>query len=239
MTMKIVHSFDPITLVGGGDAEVADLVEALTMAPMCVAADSGAELARAAGVDPAAVIGDFDSITPETLHAIPKDRRIHVAEQDSTDFDKALRHTAAPVVLAVGFLGGRVDHQLGAFHVLVARADRHCVLLGREEVVFLCPPAIALPTHAGDVVSLFSLGPVRGTSRGLRWAIDGLTFDPVSRIGTSNEAVGPVEITMDAPAMLVIVPRTRLRCVMQALESAPPSARWTARAERYTAPLQS
>jgi thiamine pyrophosphokinase len=215
-----------------------DLAEALALAPLCVAADGGARLALDAGVDLAAVIGDFDSVGAD-LGRIPVARRFEIAEQDSTDFDKALRHIAAPVVLAVGFTGGRLDHQLAALHVLVAYPERPCVLIGETEVSFVCPPQVTLPLVAGDVVSLFPMAPVAGTSRGLRWEIDGLDFDPVARIGTSNAAMGPVALTMTAPAMLVVVPRARLAAITQALASAPPAARWTARAARYTAPPQS
>mmetsp|Transcript_23949 Transcript_23949/g.43683 ORF Transcript_23949/g.43683 Transcript_23949/m.43683 type:complete len:124 (-) Transcript_23949:13-384(-) len=119
----IVDSLGPVTLVGGGAGSVADVAEAMSLAPLCVAADGGARLALAAGVEVHAVIGDFDSIGPE-LDQIAPERRIRISEQDSTDFDKALRHVAAPVVVAVGFTGGRLDHQLAALHVLAAYPDR-------------------------------------------------------------------------------------------------------------------
>jgi thiamine pyrophosphokinase len=39
---------------------------------------------------PEAVIGDFDSIRPAARTALPPDRLHPIAEQDTTDFDKAL-----------------------------------------------------------------------------------------------------------------------------------------------------
>ena len=230
MKPLIVHSSEPVTLLGGGAALTTDVHEALSIAPRCVAADGGAELARRSGVTPEAVIGDFDSVSPETLDLTPVARQIRIAEQDSTDFDKALRHIAAPVVVGVGFTGVRMDHQLAALHVLAAYAHRPCVLLGAIEVLFLCPPRIRLDTRAGDVVSLFPMAPVAGTSEGLRWPIAGLAFDPMSRVGTSNMATGPLTLTMDGPAMLVLLPRAHLAGVTRALGSAPQDARWTARA---------
>ena len=50
------------------------------------------------------------------------------------------------------------------------------------------------------------MGPVKGTSTGLRWPIDGLDFAPDGMIGTSNEVTGPLHLTCDAPRMLVILP---------------------------------
>ncbi|NYI28404.1 thiamine diphosphokinase [Sulfitobacter geojensis] len=225
----IVYSPDPITLVGGGDATPQDLAEALTLAPICVAADGGAALAVRCGVDPVALIGDFDSIAEEDLARIPADRQHRITEQDSTDFDKALCRIAAPVVLGVGFLGGRMDHQLAALHTLAMRCERPCLLMGQEEVICLAPPEIHLPTQAGDVVSLFPLAPVLGHSDGLHWPIQGLAFDPVTRIGTSNRATGPVTLRMDAPAMLLVLPRRIMPALVSAL-ALPYCARWPARA---------
>ena len=101
MIDMIVSSLTPLTLVGGGEACVGDLNEALTIAPTCVAADAGALLALKAGVPLAALIGDFDSIAETALAQIPKDRQFKIDEQDTTDFDKALRNLDTPLVLSL------------------------------------------------------------------------------------------------------------------------------------------
>ena len=123
MNIGIIESAVPVTLLGGGTVYDGDMVEALALAPVCVAADSGARHALAADVDLAAVVGDFDSIGPD-LERIPMSRQIQIDEQDSTDFEKALTRITAPVVIAVGFTGGRIDHQLAALHTLMVCADR-------------------------------------------------------------------------------------------------------------------
>ncbi|WP_108837007.1 thiamine diphosphokinase [Tateyamaria sp. Alg231-49] len=239
MKQMIIQSANPVTLLGGGDALPTDVEAAMALAPTCVAADGGAELAARAGVSLDAVIGDFDSVSPETLALTPSDRQHHIAEQDSTDFDKALRNIDAPAVVGVGFLGARLDHQLAALNVLTSHPACGCVLLGATEVVFLCPPAFRIQTALGDVVSLFPMAPVSGRSSGLQWEIDGLALDPVGQTSTSNAATGPIALTMDRPAMIVMLPRRYLGAVTQALASAPPSARWPARVEQYTAPTPS
>lgn len=225
----IIHKNDPITLVGGGQATPEDLRIALGLAPCLVAADGGAALAIRAGVMPDAVIGDFDSLTAEVAQQVPPERQHHITEQDSTDFEKALTRIAAPVVIGVGFTGGRIDHQLGALHTLMVCADRPCVLLGAEELIFLVPPQISLPLKDEEVVSLFPLAQVTARSTGLQWPLDGLVFAPGVQSGTSNLATGPVTVTPDAPGMLMIVPRRLLRQVVLAL-AAPKSGRWPARA---------
>ncbi|WP_251374067.1 thiamine diphosphokinase [Ponticoccus alexandrii] len=186
-----------------------------------VAADGGTEAVLAAGRTPDAVIGDMDSLRPEIRARIPAHVLHEISEQDSTDFDKGLRSIAAPLILGHGFLGKRLDHQLAAMIVLVRRAAQRCVLVGAEDVVCLCPPRLALDLPAGERVSLFPMGPVRGRSEGVRWPIDGLDFSPAVQGGTSNEALGPVTLTLEAPLMLLILPIDCLDALLAGLERAP------------------
>ncbi|MEX0285625.1 MAG: thiamine diphosphokinase [Paracoccaceae bacterium] len=232
MSKEIVHSLEPVTLVGGGEASVADLHAALALAPRLVAADGGAALPLQERLMPEAVIGDLDSLSDLDRGRIAADRLFHIAEQDSTDFEKALGNISAPVILGVGFLGARVDHQLAAFHSLLSFAHRACVLLGAEELVFLAPPQIALDLEAGNTVSLFPLRRVTGRSTGLEWPIDDLVFEPGVQSGTSNRATGPVMLEVDQPGLLVIVPRAALGQVTQALAASAGAGRgpWPVRA---------
>ncbi|MDK3016100.1 thiamine diphosphokinase [Pseudodonghicola flavimaris] len=217
MTSAIVQSETPVTLIGGGALGPSDLETALALAPVLVAADGGADAALAAGRMPQAVIGDFDSLSARARAGIPADRLFPIREQESTDFDKALRSVAAPLVLAVGFLGDRVDHQLAAFNVLTRHAHRACILIGVHEVIFHAPRRLVLDMAAGQVVSLFPMGRVTGRSEGLEWPIDGLVLTPDGQIGTSNRALGPVTLETDGPGLLAILPRDRLEALIVAL----------------------
>lgn len=198
------------------------------MAPDLVAVDSGLVLAMGAGTVPQAVIGDMDSVPPDVLSRIDGARQHLVSEQQTTDFDKALRNLETPVVIGVGFCGGRIDHQLAAFHTLLLHADRPCVLLAESEIILLAPPRITLGCAPDEIVSLFPLRPCAGHSTGLQWPIEGLRFDPARFVGTSNRALGPVEIEMHAPAMLLILGRHHLKQVVA--HFAQGGARWPARA---------
>lgn len=225
MSNIIVHRNDPITLVGGGQIYEGDLEIALTLAPTCVGADGGAAEAMAREVPLQAVIGDFDSFDPSLAEKLAKDVKHLIKEQETTDFEKALARLKAPVILGVGFTGGRVDHQLAALHVLLRFAHQPCVLFGEHEVIFLAPPYFSLPMQEGDVVSLFPLVPVQGSSSGLRWPIEGLRFAPDRQIGTSNEALGPVTLTFDRAGMVVLLSRRYLAAVIESLGQAH-AARW-------------
>ncbi|MCC7320881.1 MAG: thiamine diphosphokinase [Rubellimicrobium sp.] len=221
----IVHASAPVTLVGGGPLGAGDLEAARALAPVLVALDRGADHLLAAGLRPEAVIGDLDSLSDASRAAFG-DRLIAVAEQVTTDFDKGLRHVAAPLILGVGLSGGRLDHELAALSGLVARPDRACLILGAETVTFLCPPQLDLDLPGDSALSLFPMAPVAVDSCGLVWPTDGIAFRPGGRIGTSNRvAEGPVRLWADCPAMLVIVPRAGLGPAAAALRAAP---RWAA-----------
>lgn len=217
MNDVIVDSKEPLTLVGGGDLPEGDLETALALAPRLVAADGGAAGALAAGYIPEAVIGDFDSLTEKLRAQLPAASLFALAEQDTTDFDKALRSISAPLVLAAGFLGGRVDHQMAAFNVLVQPNRCPCILIGTHEVIFHLTRKTRLPVTQGDVVSLFPMQPVTARSEGLKWPLDGLNMSPAGRIGTSNRATGPAMIDPEGPGLLCMIPRRHLAELMPEL----------------------
>ena len=227
MKPPIVQSAQGITLAGGGPFGRRDLKLCLSRAPLAVAADGGADGLLRLGVMPEAVIGDFDSISAAARAKIPVKRQHVVAEQATTDFDKALRSVDAPFVLALGFAGARLDHGLAAMSTLIARADRRCILVGPSDVAFAAPADLALDLTPGEPLSLFPMAAVTGRSEGLEWPIAGLTFAPDGLIGTSNRVVARrVVRVFDAPGMLVILPRRRLDAAIRALTSAPrPPAR--------------
>jgi thiamine pyrophosphokinase len=219
--VPVFESADGVTLLGGGALGPDDLATALSVAPSLVAADGGASAALSAGHMPQAVYGDMDSLAPEARARIPPSRIHAIPEQESTDFDKALRHIRAPFVLAAGFTGARVDHELAVYHGLAARRDVRCVVLGALDVILHAPPRLALDLPAGARLSLFPLVAVQGRSRGLEWPIDDLALDPLGRIGTSNRSTGGrVELEFDGPGMLVILPRAHLAAVLAAVAEA-------------------
>ncbi len=230
MSQFIVHSKDIVTLIGGGDVSATDLETLRAHKNTVVAADGGARHAVAAGVAPHAVIGDFDSLETHVRASLPADRLFQFPEQDSTDFEKCLSRISAPLVLALGFMGPRTDHQLATFHGLLRTAHQPCIVIGAHQIVCLCPPKIAFSADEGDLVSAFPLGAAQAESTGLEWPLKDVPLAPGQMVGTSNRATGgTVTIECVTANLLLILPRSKLESLTSALLSA--TERWPVPAE--------
>jgi len=204
--------------LGAGAAKRDRLRSALSFAPRLVALDEGAHRALDLGFLPDLVVGDMDSIRPSDLNQIPSERIKVVSEQESTDFWKCLTHVAAPFAVALGVFGSRLDHGLAALNCLARFDDYPLVAIAGKDIVFLCPSQLTMSLPVGTRLSLFPLVEMTGEAHGLNWPIDGLTFSPLGRIGTSNRTILPeVTLSFSAPAMLVILPARHLSEALRAL----------------------
>jgi thiamine pyrophosphokinase len=198
---------DTVVVLAGGPATVP--VE-LPEAAYVIAADGGAELAPAR-VDLA--VGDFDSISPETLASLANVER-HPAAKNATDLELALDAAlrAQPRrVLVVGSEGGRLDHLLGS--LLLLASERYAGVrldaqLG-EAAVHVIRDERTLVGEPGELVSLFALhGPARGvTARGFRWPLEDATLEPGASLGTSNElAAREASVSVAAGVVVAVRP---------------------------------
>lgn len=206
---------EPILLVGAGPATLKDFNFAHSVAKPVIAVDGGYDSLRAWGVTPDAVVGDMDSVRSDIMGDVTS---VPIAEQNSTDLEKALRVIDAPLSLGIGFLEGRLDHTLAAMHALVAAVEQTVILIGPDDIVFAAPTdwRAALP-----IATRISFYPVRKVaalrSTGLRWPIDGLVMEGGQQIGVSNEtSLTAVEVRFADRGAVTILPRS---CLPQVIAS--------------------
>lgn len=193
MSVPIVSSKHPVTLVGGGHLDRSVLNISKSHAPLIVAADGGADSVLEYGETPAAVIGDMDSVS-DAAKALLSDRLHDTPDQNLTDFEKALAAIEAPLVLALGFLGGRLDHTMAALNVLARSGGRGLVLLTLEDAIFLAPEHLSLDLPRGSRVGLLPMETAQVSSSGLRWDLAERTLAPAGLVSSSNAAEGPVTL---------------------------------------------
>lgn len=222
MRQNIERSATFLTHLGAGPLGDGVLDRALARAPILIAVDGGVAHAVRAGRTPARIIGDLDGQPADLPAAFANIPRTLIAEQDSTDFDKALRSTEFSLSLAVGFLGGRVDHELACFHTLAVHCERRVILLSDTDAVTLLPPEGELHLPPATRVSLFPLAPVTLTTAGLRWPLSAEVLDPLLRVGTSNETVSEtVSFRCSDPGCLIITPADMLDALVEMREQSP------------------
>ncbi len=215
-------SFDrPVTLVGGGDLRRETLSRALEVAPSLVAADGGANQLRAWGLAATAVVGDMDSIAEPGFWRRSGATFLCEEEQNSTDLEKCLRLVQAPMYLAVGFLGGRLDHAQAAMGITSSRVTCPVILVGDEDVLFPAPLAWETLLPDGARLSILATRRVRVVeSTGLFWTPDDLVFDLGSTRGVSNFVEnGKVQIVFDRPGALLVLEIDHLGEVVKSLRT--------------------
>lgn len=209
-----------VVVVTGAEPLHAEAVAALPDGVTVLAADGGLDHALAAGLRPAGLVGDLDSVTADGLAWATEHATIsrHDPAKDSTDTELALDmaadlNPARLTMLAGG--GDRLDHTLAALGALGRPSLTSVPVLeawwGAQRVRVLHGPARATFTElpVGSTLSLIALGgPCEGvTSDGVRWPLDDFTLEPLSGLGVSNEVTDPtVTVSVSGGVLLVFLP---------------------------------
>ena len=185
---SVISDNDITILVGNGACDLTQLSK--SPKGKVIAVDGGLRHVLKAGLTPNAVIGDMDSIELSDLQAAGRNVAVYKSDdQDTTDFEKALLAIEAPVCLAYGFLGLRVDHTLACLSVLARFTDKHKVILvSADDLVHVTKGPFSMHLSAGARLSLWPITPVKfAASSGLVWPVDGLTLAPDGQVATSNQ----------------------------------------------------
>ena len=179
-------------------------------ADMIVAADGGANAALRSGIRPDVVVGDLDSILPETRKHLRDALVVHVRRQDNTDLEKALDFISASGhadVAIAGATGRRIDFTLGNLSVFWNYT-------GALDITFVGDGWRAFPVGRrrtvnaprGTTVSLVPFGNCAGiTLRGLRYTLTDAAMR-VGEIGVSNVVRrSPFAVTVRRGKMLLVI----------------------------------
>ena len=178
-------------------------------AEIMVCADGGANAAARAGIRPDLIIGDFDSVTPATLRKLRSVRIRRIAEQNSTDLEKAIRwllRKGIREITIAGATGGRLDHIAGNLNILGKYSRRaNLRVVESEGELFPVGARRELSYPAGTTVSMIPLSRCSGvTTKGLRWELRNAVLELGVRDGTSNEVVStPATINVRSGTLLL------------------------------------
>lgn len=181
-----------------------------------VAADGGVRHCLAMGCVPHALVGDLDSVSPETVEELrAKGVQVerYAAEKNETDLELALNHAlraGVDDIALLGALGGRLDQALANVLILAQRRWPVPVRVFEAEEIALVMrggETITLDADVGQRVSLIPLSEtVTGiTYTGLRYPLSEAQLQLGSTRGISNEvAEAPATIHIATGIALIV-----------------------------------
>ena len=208
-----------IVIVVTGDAPLDEhALAAIPSGAIVIAADGALDHALAAGLQPATLVGDLDSVSDAGLEWAQSHSTIerHSPDKEHTDTELALSTAVdlnpAKVILIAGG-GDRLDHTFAAIgalgHPSLTSVPEIEAWWGRQQLTVAHGPGRArLDVPIGTTISLLALhGPCGGVSiDGVRWPLLAADLPPAVGLGVSNEATEPtVAVTLTSGVLTIFV----------------------------------
>ncbi len=187
---------------------------------LIICADSGCDNLLKLGIKPHVLVGDLDSISPESLEFIT-DQGIkiieHPVEKDKTDTHLALElaiTAGVKEIIILGALGGRIDHMWANIGLLwlAHKKKVNAKIIDEENEIFIISEHTIITGEEGEIFSLFPIGKVaRGVNiKGAKYPLTQWTLRYGETICASNEFLSSlVEIDIKEGAVIFIKNRNK------------------------------
>lgn len=198
-----------VILANGAPPKKTLLRKALEDAPVFVCADGGANTAAHMGFRPDLIIGDLDSIKSATVRKFRSVTTRRIADQNSTDLEKALAwviRKGFSEITVFGATGGRVDHLAGNLSALGKYSRKARIrFVDNGGVLSAVGSELTFDAPSGTVVSLIPLSRCEGVvTKGLRWELQNAVLELGIRDSTSNVVQsGPVTVRVRRGTLLL------------------------------------
>jgi len=176
-----------------------------------ICADGGANTAARFGLTPDLIIGDLDSITPNTRRKLSRVQTKRIVSQNSTDLEKAISWAArnsVSEVIVLAATGKRLDHAIGNLSALAKFSRKLNVrFVDDESELLYVGRSFRSEFNVGTVVSLIPLSGCRGiVTKGLKWELRNESLMLGRRESTSNVVKwSPVRIKVRNGDLLLYV----------------------------------
>lgn len=200
-------------IIGAGELhDLADIRRRIRPDDTVICADGGYTYAKQMGVQPALLLGDFDSLQGE----LPQDVEIVRVPSEKDDSDTMLAIRVAlekqfTEILLLGMLGGRLDHTLANIQALlyIARHGAKGFIESEEYTITVIEnDEMVLPCHEGKMFSLFSLGnECLGVDiEHAKYLLKDASLTNDNPIGLSNQFLDePVTVRVQEGALVVLI----------------------------------
>lgn len=207
-------------IIGGGNIDLDWLKAVLNPATdTIVAADRGCEALYAIGIQPDAVVGDFDSINADVKNKIDNEwecKRIELNPiKDDTDVESALNYILSNTnhgdIYILGGIGTRLDHVLGNISLLGAgfEHNRKIYLMDPNNKVYMIKDRVVIEKakQYGEYISVFAqTTEVKGlTMRGFKYPLNDYDLKGFNTLCVSNEILAPEAFIYIDEGILIVV----------------------------------
>lgn len=182
---------------------------------LVLATDGAVHKAVDLGLKVDIVCGDFDSIRMQVAQSeYPNAHFLPTPDQEQADLEKALsaaQERGATAITILGATGGRLDHTLAAFAILLRHHRELPITLRTPDTTVMAlsgtaemPGECMLPTEPDDTISLLSFdGKASLTLTGVRWPLVEEKLSFATR-GVSNRAIADrVDLRVHGGAILL------------------------------------
>ncbi len=159
-----------------------------------IALDGAANALTRAGIRLDVVIGDFDSISPQTKQRLTKKGvpLVYTPDQNFTDLEKALRWCEQQRIVEIWLfqaLGKRLDHSLHNLLQLKAFAHLKIRIFSDSETIRIVQnTSLKIKGKKQRRIALFPLPTATVTSRGLEWEMQKVRLQLGKSASVANRA---------------------------------------------------
>jgi thiamine pyrophosphokinase len=161
-----------------------------------ICADGGANSARKLNIIPDVIIGDFDSVTKETLgYFSGKSKEIKISRQNDTDVEKCLKYAinnGFKEVILTGVTGDRLDHTFCNLGIVIKFFNKiHTGVIAERSLLVPYKGEVSFTTIPGETVSLYGFNnQTKIKSSGLKYPLRNIALPFGTKESTSNVATG-------------------------------------------------
>lgn len=213
--MSILITDQPVILIGAAPIDCLNLISQYPFE--IIAVDGGANNTLSENKKFKLILGDMDSCNSINSCQINEGSIYKIDDQDTTDFDKALKYIKAPLYLAIGFYGARIDHTLSSFQTL--SKNDNIILIGPDDFAFKLGKSFKMHLPINTRISFFAFEKTRVISSiGLKWSLTNLSLTPNKQMSISNRtSTSTIEVKFDQEGIICILPLDQLDTIINYL----------------------
>ncbi|MBI2794597.1 MAG: thiamine diphosphokinase [Ignavibacteria bacterium] len=173
-----------------------------------IAADGAIVPISELGISAEFIVGDLDSVPQELLAEVKGiSEIIHDPDQNSNDFEKALRFASAQLwnrLMVVGMHGGDLEHTLNNWSVLMRYAQSMEIIVHEmNRVAIPIFSSFTFSPNENEILSLVPQPHARISTRGLVWNLNDEELSLGTRTSARNRShADVVEVTLHEGSLL-------------------------------------